>query len=92
VTIVAVAECRDLSLYELEVSGTGHVTKRDDGGIGFVAIELTVTIHTAEASIEAMKRTANYAERACLVSMALDVLVHVEVVVKPVTRVPEVVA
>ena len=33
-----------------------------------------------------MTRTAHYAERACLVSMALDVPVHVEAVVR--TRAP----
>ena len=83
-TLVAVAERRDLPLYELEVSGTGHVTRRDDGRFGFVAIELTAAIRTAEASVEAMTRTAHYAERACMVSMALDVPVHVDALVRPV--------
>ena len=83
VTLVAAAERRDLPLYGLEVSGTGHVTNRDDGRFGFVAIELTVQIRTAGASVEALEGTARYAERACLVSMALDIPVHVEVVVRP---------
>jgi organic hydroperoxide reductase OsmC/OhrA len=87
VTLVAVAERRDLPLHELHVSGTGHLTIRDDGRLGFVAIELTVDIRTDEPSVEVMERTAHYAERACLVSMALDVPVHVEVVVRPVTAV-----
>jgi organic hydroperoxide reductase OsmC/OhrA len=86
VTLVAVAERRDLPLYELEASGTGHVTKRDDGRFGFVAIELTALIRTTAESVEGMTRTAHYAERACLVSMALDVPVHVEAVVR--TRTP----
>ena len=86
VTLVAVAERRDLPLYELEISGTGHVTKRDDGRFGFVAIELTALIRTDAESVEGMTRTAHYAERACLVSMALDVPVHVEAVVR--TRAP----
>ena len=34
------------------------------------------------------QRTAKYAERACLVSMALDVPVHVDIVVQPVAAHP----
>ncbi|HEY7148217.1 MAG TPA: OsmC family protein [Gaiellaceae bacterium] len=83
VTLAAVAERRDLPLFQLEVSGTGHVTKRDDGRFGFVAIELTALIWTAEASVDAMERTAHYAERACMVAMALDVPVHLDIVVRP---------
>ena len=92
VTLLAVAERRDLPLHDLHVSGTGHLTGRDDGRFGFVAIELTVTMRTAEQSIEALEKAAHYAERACLVSMALDIPVHVEIVVRPASRVFEVVA
>ena len=90
VTLVAVAERRDLPLHDLEVSGTGHLTIRDDGRLGFVAIEITAAIKTDEVSLEAMERTAHYAERACLVSMALDVPVHLEAVVRPLTPILEV--
>ena len=89
VTMVAVAERRDLPLYELDVTGTGHLTQRDDGRFGFVAIELTAHIRTAEPSIEALEHAAKYAERACLISMALDVPVHVDTVVEPVSRLLE---
>jgi organic hydroperoxide reductase OsmC/OhrA len=82
VTLVAVLERRDLPLRGLEVGGTGHVTAREDGRFGFVAIELTAAIETDEASIDAVRRSAKYAERACLVSSALDVPVHVDVVVR----------
>ncbi len=92
VTLVAVAERRELPLHELHVSGTGHLTARDDGRFGFVAIELTAAIRTDEHVVEAMERAAKHAGRACLVSMALDVPVHVEAIVKPVTRALEVVA
>jgi organic hydroperoxide reductase OsmC/OhrA len=91
VTMVAVAERRDLPLYGIDVTGTGHVTIRDDGRLGFVAIELTALIQTAEPSVDAMTRAAKYAERACLVSMALDTPIHIEVAVQPVTRALEVV-
>ena len=91
VTMVAVAERRDLPLYELDVTGTGHLTQRDDGRFGFVAIELTTHMRTAEPSIEALQHAAKYAERACLISMALDVPVHLDAVVQPVEHALEVV-
>jgi organic hydroperoxide reductase OsmC/OhrA len=92
VTLVAVAERRELPLHTLHVSGTGHLTGRDDGRFGFVAIELTAVIRTDEPAIEAMERAAKHAGRACLVSMALDVPVHVDVTVRPLSRALEVVA
>jgi organic hydroperoxide reductase OsmC/OhrA len=92
VTLVAVAERRELPLHELQVSGTGHLTARDDGRFGFVAIELTARIKTDALTLAGMERAAKHAERGCLVSMALDVPVHVEVLVRPGSRTLEVVA
>ena len=92
VTLVAVAERRELPLHELLVSGTGHLTARDDGRLGFVAIELTARIKTDALTLEGMERAAKHAERGCLVSMALDVPVHVEVLVRPASHSLEVVA
>jgi organic hydroperoxide reductase OsmC/OhrA len=92
VTLVSVAERRELPLHELRVSGTGHLTARDDGRLGFVAIELTARIKTDALTLEGMERAAKHAERGCLVSMALDVPVHVEVLVHPGSRTLEVVA
>jgi organic hydroperoxide reductase OsmC/OhrA len=92
VTLVAVAERRELPLHSLHVSGTGHLTARDDGRFGFVAIELTAGIRTDAHVLDAMERAAKHAGRACLVSMALDVPVHVDAIVTPVTSVMEVVA
>jgi len=83
VTLVAVAERRELPLHDLHVTGTGHLTTRDDGRLGFVAIELTARIATDAGVAEAMQRAAKHAGRGCLVSMALDIPVHVEVVVQP---------
>jgi organic hydroperoxide reductase OsmC/OhrA len=77
-TLTAVAERRELPLHSLHVSGTGHLTARDDGRFGFVAIELTAAIRTDAQALDAMERAAQYTERACLVSMALDVPVHVD--------------
>jgi peroxiredoxin-like protein len=92
VTLVAVLERRDLPLRDLNVTGTGHVTARDEGRFGFVAIELTATVETEKPSVDAVRRAAKYAERACLVSMALNVPVHVELVVKTALSRLEVVA
>lgn len=92
VTLVAVTERRELPLHSLHVSGTGHLTARDDGRLGFVAIELTVAIRTDEQALDAVERAAKNAERGCLVTMALDVPVHVDVVVRPLSTVMEVVA
>ena len=67
----------------LHVSGTGHLTARDDGRFGFVAIELTAAIRTDEHVRRGDgARAAKHAGRACLVSMALDVPVHVEAIVE----------
>jgi organic hydroperoxide reductase OsmC/OhrA len=92
VTLVAVAERRELPLRALRVSGTGHLTARDDGRLGFVAVELTARIETDALTVEAMQRAAKHAERACLVTMALDVPVHIEALVQPLSRTVEVVA
>ncbi len=92
VTLAAGAERRDLPIHDVHVSGTGHLTARDDGRFGFVAIELTVAIRTDAHAIEAVERAAKWAERACLVSMALEIPVHVEIVVRPVSSTLEVVA
>jgi organic hydroperoxide reductase OsmC/OhrA len=92
VTLVAVAERRELPLHTLHVSGTGHLTSRDDGRLGFVAVELTAVVSTDAQALDAVERAAKHAERACLVSMALDVPVHVDVSVRPISRALKVVA
>jgi organic hydroperoxide reductase OsmC/OhrA len=59
----------------------GHVGRRDDGRTGFVAVELTPRIRTEPEFVEAAQRTARAAHRACIVTGALDVPVHVVPVV-----------
>ncbi|HET7855896.1 MAG TPA: OsmC family protein [Gaiellaceae bacterium] len=81
VTFAAIAERRHVPLLGLHVTGVAHITRRDDGRLGFVAIELTAAVSTdAELVLEA-ERAARDAERACLVAAALDVPVHVDVAV-----------
>jgi organic hydroperoxide reductase OsmC/OhrA len=83
-TLVAIAERGEIPLHALRVSGTGHLSKRDDGRFGFVAIELDAQIETNAASVRAVESAAERAKRGCLVSLALDIPVHVGVVVRPV--------
>ena len=87
VTLAAVAERSAIQLLDLRVSGTGHVSKRDDGRFGFVAIELDAEIEVEERLTEAVERAARRAEKACLIEQALDVPVHVGVRVRPVAAV-----
>jgi peroxiredoxin-like protein len=81
VTLVAVAERHDVPLHGLDVRGTGHVTRRDDGRFGFVAIELEVSLETEPGREADARRAAEAAEHGCLVAMALDVPVHASVTV-----------
>jgi organic hydroperoxide reductase OsmC/OhrA len=60
----------------------GHVSQRQDGRFGFVAIELDVRLVTDPEDVEAAERAARRAKDACLVSLALDVPVHVNVTVE----------
>src|SRR5712691_6387796 len=78
VTLVALGERRGIIPRGLEVNGTGHVERREDGRFGFVAIELHVAFETDRGSVAAAEQIARAAEETCLVSMALDTPVHVE--------------
>jgi organic hydroperoxide reductase OsmC/OhrA len=82
ITLEAIAERRELTLENIGVHGTGHVTKRDDGRFAFVAIELGVRLETDAADVAGAEKAAHDAERACLVGIALDVPVHVTVTVQ----------
>lgn len=82
VTFGSLCERRGIPLHSLVVTGTGHVGRRDDGRIGFVAVELTPHIETETEFVGPAERTARTADTACLVSRALDVPVHVGPVVR----------
>jgi organic hydroperoxide reductase OsmC/OhrA len=79
VTLAAVAERRRLPLLHLDVRGTGHVSKREDGCFGFVAVELEVMIETDPGLEDAVEAAARAVERHCQVAAALDVPVHLTV-------------
>jgi hypothetical protein len=71
----------------LQVDGLGHVEKRRDGRYAFVAIELTVEIETDDESLEAARAVVRQAEERCIVTLALDVPVHVRLVLPSATGV-----
>jgi peroxiredoxin-like protein len=78
VTLLAVAERKQIELLDLKVDGTGHVALHEDGRFGFVAIGLTAHIDVPSDQREAAERAARYAKDVCLVSRALDTPVHLE--------------
>ena len=82
VTLLAVAESRRVTLIDLHVDGTGHVERRADGRFAFVAIELVAAITTEPEQVESAEKAARYAKDACVVSLALDTPVHLEVLVE----------
>lgn len=77
VTFAALAERRQIPIHSLAITGSGQVGHRDDGRVGFVALELTPRIQTEPEYVTAAERTARTAHTACLVMTALDVPVHV---------------
>jgi organic hydroperoxide reductase OsmC/OhrA len=82
VTLTAVAEAFDLPLWELDVDGIGHVTKREDGRFGFIAIQLIVELATVPGREDEARVAVERAEERCLIAAALDVPVHVELVLR----------
>ena len=87
VTLAAVAERMGIRLEELQVSGIGHLSRRDDGQFGFVAIELEAFVAVGEDDLARAERAAQRAKERCLVTQALDVPLHVHATVRAVTAV-----
>jgi organic hydroperoxide reductase OsmC/OhrA len=78
VTFVAIAKRRDVPFYDLALEAVGRIGPREDGSLGFLAIELAVELETDGGQIEAAREVAEHAERGCLVSQALGIPVEVE--------------
>ena len=76
-TLAAVAEKGDVPLLEATVTATGHMSHRDDGRFGFVAVEVDASLQTIPGGEQTVRRAARVAEERCLVARALDVPVHV---------------
>jgi hypothetical protein len=82
VTLAALLERRAIPIHSLDVSSAGHVTRRDDGRFGFVALELDLYLETDDDRVEEAARAATHAKDACIVTMALDVPVRLGVNVR----------
>jgi organic hydroperoxide reductase OsmC/OhrA len=78
-TVAAVAEKRGVPLIDATVTATGHMGHRVDGRFGFTVIELDAALEAPPGSEDAVRSAAKAAEEHCLVSMALDVPVHVDI-------------
>jgi organic hydroperoxide reductase OsmC/OhrA len=77
VTLSAVAERRHADLLDATVTATGHMSRRDDGRLGFTVIEIDAELETVVGGEDAVRSAAKAAGERCLVSQALDVPVHV---------------
>jgi organic hydroperoxide reductase OsmC/OhrA len=89
-TLAAVAERREAPLLDATVTGTGHMSRRDDGRLGFTVIEVDALLETVPGGEEAVRSAAAITQERCLVAQALDVPVHVGLEVVTATRTPEV--
>jgi organic hydroperoxide reductase OsmC/OhrA len=85
-TLAAVAEKGEVPLLDATVTATGHLSHRDDGRFGFVAIEIDATLETIPSGEQTVRRAARVAEERCLVSQALDIPVHLGLTVRVVER------
>jgi organic hydroperoxide reductase OsmC/OhrA len=70
-TLAAAAEHHELPLESIEISAVGHVTRRIDGRLGCVAIELDVRLATEPDRIAEAEELARRTKDACVVPLAL---------------------
>ena len=76
-----------MPLIDASVTATGHMSRRDDGRLGFTVIEIDALAETLPGSETALSRAAVAAEER-LITQALDVPVHAGVQVNPLAAVP----
>jgi organic hydroperoxide reductase OsmC/OhrA len=81
VTLEGAGERLGVSLETLEVDGVGHVAKGLNGSV-FTVVELHVVVQADEGSLPVVKEAARLAEERCLVRRALQIPVHLELVVR----------
>jgi organic hydroperoxide reductase OsmC/OhrA len=85
-TLRAIAERRQILLHGLEVEGVGHVTRRAEGRLGFVVVELRVELTVDADDEHEGEKAAHDAHRACLVARALEVPVELELDVRTIEQ------
>lgn len=81
-TVVSAARAHDVPIYAVEVTAAGHVTRRDDGCLGFIVVEIDAKVSTDEDRLADVGLIAERAKDACIVMLALDVPVHIRVAVR----------
>jgi organic hydroperoxide reductase OsmC/OhrA len=82
-TIVSAAHAHGVPIFAVEVTAAGHVTRRDDGSLGFIVIEIDAKLSTDGDRLADAGLIAERAKDGCIVMLALDVPVHVRVAVTP---------
>ena len=84
VTLLAVAERREVPVHSLHVAGRGRVGQRPEGSFGFTEIELGVQLETFPGHEDEARDAAEAAERGCLIAASLDVPIRLELEVSAV--------
>jgi organic hydroperoxide reductase OsmC/OhrA len=82
VTMLAVAERRDIPLRGLEVGASGRVTRRNDGRFGFTEVVVHALVDTEPGFEAEAEKAGEDAERGCLVAGSLDFPVRLELDVR----------
>jgi organic hydroperoxide reductase OsmC/OhrA len=83
VTFVAIAERVPVTFDALRVDGVGHVERRTDGRVGFVSIEVNVHAEVPERHVHDAEVAARRAKELCIVSLALEVPLELELEIIP---------
>jgi organic hydroperoxide reductase OsmC/OhrA len=81
-TLEAIAKHRGIEFRHVDVRGIGHVTRRAEGRVGFVVIELAVDLTVAPGFEREAERAAHSAKQACLIGHALEVPIELELKVR----------
>ena len=82
VTLLAVADRRNVPIRGLEVDATGSVTQRRDGRFGFTEVVLHLAFDTEPGFESEAAEAADAAEQGCLVASSLDFPVRVDLRVR----------
>jgi organic hydroperoxide reductase OsmC/OhrA len=87
-TLRSIADRRQLRFGELHVRATGHVTRLARGRIGFLAIELDVSMQTKPGDEGIAEAAARRAHELCIVGRALEVPVELKLELRVPAPVP----
>jgi organic hydroperoxide reductase OsmC/OhrA len=82
VTLLAVAERRQVPVRGLGIGASGHVTQRKDGRFGFTEVDIHATFETEPGFEEEAAEAAHAAENGCLVAGSLDFPVRLDLDVR----------